>query len=243
MLWWVQRVIRRRGCRLRSRAIDVSALEGYTGRTEVGAAPGGRGDLVRHLRSASFADEELVDAGLAHRAHDGGPVTDFFRSRVLVPLRGSEGTLSRIVGRDVGDARWAKYKNSPRTVLYDKSVDLYQPLPLPERPQGGIVVVEGTMDPMAIAAAAVAAGVARLHYPATRSGKELSALQVARLSSTSHATLVLALDGDHPGREARGRLAGSSPQSRKEGGGGGLADGADPASWLALYGTAGPDSF
>lgn len=223
---------------LRSRAIDVTVLEGYTRRTEVGAAPGGRDDLVRHLRSAGFADDELVDAGLAHRAHDGGPVTDFFRSRVLVPVRTPGGMLSGIVGRNVGDARWAKYKNSPRTALYDKSVDLYQPLPLPEGTQGCIVVVEGTLDAMAIAAATIAAGMAQRCCPVTQSGKELSPLQVASLSFSGSATLVLALDGDDAGRRAQRRLARALGSVGRMASEVELPDGADPASWLARHGPA-----
>ena len=228
---------------LRSRAIDVGVLEAYTARSEVGAAPGGRYDLVRHLRAAGFGDDEMVDAGLAHRAHAGDPVTDFFRSRVLVPVRTSTGMLAGIVGRNVGDPRWAKYKNSPRTVLYDKSVDLYQPLPFPVEVGGRIVAVEGTLDAMAIAAVAIAAGLEGLYCPVTQSGKELSPLQVASLSLLGSATLVLALDADDAGRGAQLRLAGGLRSVGRMASEVNLPDGADPASWLAFHGTAGLGAF
>jgi DNA primase len=227
---------------LRSRAIDVGALEAYTGRSEVEAAPGGRDNLVRYLRDAGFSDDELVDAGLAHRAARSAPVTDFFRSRVLVPVRTSEGRMAGFVGRNVGEARWAKYKNSPRTVLYDKSVNLYQPLPLPAEAQGRVVVVEGTLDAMAIAAAAIKAGTER-YTPVTQSGKELSPLQVASLSSTGKATLVLALDRDAAGSDARRRLAGALRSAGRSAAEANLPDGEDPASWLALHGAAGLGAF
>ena len=228
---------------LRSRVIDVRVLEEYTVRTEVGAAPGGRDDLARYLRSTGFGDDELVDAGLAHRAPGGGPATDFFRSRVLVPIRTPEGTLAGIVGRNVGEPRWAKYKNSPRTVLYDKSVNLYQPLPLPVEAKGRLIVVEGTLDAMAIATAAVAAGEAGLYCPVTQSGKELSPLQVASLSSAVNATLVLSLDGDGAGRDARRRLARALWSAGRSASEVDLPDGEDPASWLACHGATGLGVF
>jgi len=228
---------------LRSRGIDVCALEGYTRRTEVGAAPGGGDDLVHYLRGAGFRDDELVDAGLAHRAPGGGPVADFFRARALIPIRAPDGALAGIVGRNLGDARWAKYKNSPRTVLYDKSVNLYQPLPLPVEEKGRIVVVEGTLDAMAIAIAAILKGLVTQYCPLTQSGRELSAHQVERLAMVGPVRLVLALDGDGAGREARLRLArtiraiGRTPTEID------LPDGSDPASWLASHGPAGLGTF
>lgn len=161
------------------------------------------------MHPVGFSDDELVDAGLAHRACSGGPVTDFFRSRVLVPIRTPKGTLAGLVGRNVGDARWAKYKNPPRTALHDKSVNLDQPLPCPTDSRGRLIIVEGTLDAMAIATAAIATGRAELYCPLTQSGKEPSPLQVAGLSATRKASLVLALDGDLAGRDARRRLAGA----------------------------------
>lgn len=223
---------------LRSRAIDVRVLEGYTGRTEVGAAPGGRDDLVRYLRSAGFGDDELVDAGLAHRAAVGGAVTDFFRARVLIPIGTPAGALAGIVGRNVGDPRWAKYKNSPRTVLYDKSVNLYQPLPIPVEVQGRVIFVEGTLDAMAIATAAILNGMPKRYCPITQSGKELSGDQVESLASTGRVRIVLAFDGEGAGREARLRLARTIRLAGKIPSEVDLPDGADPTSWLVAHGPA-----
>ena len=69
-------------------------------------------------------------------------------------MRDTERNLSGFIGRSVRDSRWPKYKNPPATHTYEKSVNLYQPLPAPRRSDGHIIVVEGTLDAMAIAVAA-----------------------------------------------------------------------------------------
>ena len=153
----------------------MAVLEAHTGRDEVGHTPASPAGLVTAMRSEGFADDELVDAGLAHRDAD-GRITDFYRQRVLIPIRDQESRICGFVGRNVGDDRWPKYKNPPRTHAYDKSVNLYQPLPAPTAGRWGqVVVVEGTLDAMAIAVAAIRSGTAGQFCPVTQSGRELSA--------------------------------------------------------------------
>ena len=80
---------------------------------------------------------------------------------MLIPIRDQQERLCGFVGRNIGDDRWPKYKNPPRTATFDKSVNLYQPLPSPTAgSRGQVVVVEGTLDAMAIAVAAVRSGTA-----------------------------------------------------------------------------------
>ena len=143
----------------------MAVLEAHTGRDEVGHSPSNPAGLVTALRTDGFTDDELVDAGLAHRYAD-GRVTDFYRQRVLIPIRDQQSRICGLVGRNVGDDRWPKYKNPPRTHAYDKSVNLYQPLPAPTAGRWSqVVVVEGTLDAMAIAVAAVRSGSGRAVLP------------------------------------------------------------------------------
>jgi DNA primase len=152
---------------LADRGIDVGMLERHNRRFEVGHTPARAGALVDWMRDRGFDDDELVDSGLAHRGPEGSFVSDFYRHRVLIPVRDTARNLSGFIGRNVGDSRWPKYMNPPRTLRYDKSVDLYQPLPAPEQPAGRVVVVEGTLDAMAIAAAAIQVGRSDWHCPLT----------------------------------------------------------------------------
>jgi DNA primase catalytic core len=158
-----------------TRGIDVRLLERHVQRFEVGHTPGTATGLVSVLRQQGFSSDELVDAGLATRLMQDGRLFDYYQQRVLVPVRDQEGRVCGIVGRNIGDERWPKYKNSPRTCTYDKSVNMYQPLPAPSSSSGQVVVVEGTLDAMAIAVAAIRSGRAEEFCPVTQSGSELSA--------------------------------------------------------------------
>jgi len=132
---------------------------------------------------------------------------DFYRQRVLIPIRDERSRMCGFLGRNVGGDRWPKYKNPPRTHAYDKSVNLYQPLPAPTAPGGQVVVVEGTLDAMAIAVAAVRSGRSGQFCPVTQSGRELSVVQLERVISLHRPSLVLAFDGDSAGRDSAHRYA------------------------------------
>ena len=154
---------------LMRRGIDVAVLEAHTGRGEVGHTSTGADGFVTAVRIKGTLDER-VDAGLAHLGAS-GRVTDFYRQRVLIPIRNQQNRVCGFVGRNIGDDRWPKYKNPPRTAAFDKSVNLYQPLPSPTAgSRGQVVVVEGTLDAMAIAVAAVRSGTAGRFCPLTQSG-------------------------------------------------------------------------
>ena len=225
---------------LRKRGIDVRVLEAHTDRPEVGHTPAKADGLVTSLRSKGFRDDELLDAGLAHRRLGGGPVSDFYRQRVLIPVRDDQARIAGFIGRNVGDQqRFAKYKNPPHTHAYDKSVNLYQPLPAPTERRGQVVVVEGTLDAMAIAVAAIRSGQASRFCPITQSGRELSAVQLAYVLGLHPAPPVLGFDGDAAGRDSAYRHSLAAAHQ-------GcivtvtiLPGNHDPASWLAERGDEG----
>jgi len=231
---------------LRQRGIDVGVLEAHTGRAEVGHTPARADGLVTALRSRGFSDDELVDAALGQRRLDGGArgargalgtLCDFYRQRVLVPIRDDQARVVGLVGRNVGDQqRYPKYKNPPRTAVYDKSVDLYQPLPAPRDPAGQVVVVEGTLDAMAVAVAAIRSGQVDRFCPVTQSGKELSAVQLARVIDMHPGTPVLGFDGDRAGQDSAYRHALAAGRHGRAVAVTVLPGDHDPASWLAQCG-------
>jgi len=225
---------------LRERGIDAVVLEAYTGRPEVGHTPAKADGLVNSLRSRGFSDDELVDAGLAHRRLGDGALVDFYRQRVLVPIRDDQDHIVGIIGRNVGDqGRFPKYKNPPRTVVYNKSVNLYQPLPAPTDPRGQVVVVEGTLDAMAIAVAAIRTDQASRFCPVTQSGRELSAVQLARVIDMHGGVPVLGFDGDSAGRDSAYRHSLAAALQGKAVAVTVLPGDHDPASWLAERGDEG----
>jgi DNA primase len=221
---------------LAGRGIDATVLEAHTGRAEVGHSPAAPYGLVAALCSKGFSDAELVDAGLAHHPASGAPVSDFYRQRVLIPVRDDQDHIAGFIGRNVGDqGRWAKYKNPPLTHAYDKSTNLYQPLPATGGRTGQVVVVEGTLDAMAIAVAAIRTGQADRFCPLTQSGRELSSRQLD-YSLGLRCPVVLGFDGDSAGREAAYRHVLKASGLGHDMAVTVLPDDHDPASWLFEHG-------
>lgn len=220
------------------RGIDVGVLEARTGRREVGHTPARSDGLVMTLHARGFTTNELIDAGLAVRRR-GASVTDFYRKRVLIPVRDKDGRVCGFVGRNVGDDRWPKYKNPPRTAVYDKSINLYRPLLPPSDPRGHVVVVEGTLDAMAIAVASVQSGQDNQWCPVTQSGKELSPGQLDYVAALHPNPPIIAFDGDEAGIQANQRLASAAAERGVQAVCITLPEGHDPTSWLAMRGSEG----
>jgi DNA primase len=214
------------------RGIDVRVLERHVGRCEVGHTPGTGAGVVALLRQQGFSSDELVDAGLATRRTEDGMLFDYYRQRVLLPVRDRDGRVCGMVGRNIGDERWPKYKNPPRTCTYDKSINMYQPLPVPSSASGQVVVVEGTLDAMAIAVAAIRSSRAEEFCPTTQSGRELSSSQLANVAALAR-RIVLAFDGDAAGRDSAMRHARAAIRSGLPAWVTMLPGDHDPASWLA----------
>jgi DNA primase len=225
---------------LSDRSIDVAVLEGHTGRPDTGHTPARADGLVTALQARGFNHHELVDAGLAHRQNGGRPISDFYRQRVLIPIRDDHQRVVGIIGRNIGDQqRWAKYKNPPRTAIYDKSVNLYQPLPSPADPHGHVIVVEGTLDAMAIAIAAIRSAQVDRFCPVTQSGRELSDTQVRRVIALHPSRPVLAFDEDDAGWDSAARYEQAFVAAGRPAIVSALPPAHDPASWLASTGDAG----
>src|SRR5439155_6879494 len=106
--------------------------------------------LERHLMTAGFSLEELVEVGLVGQGDHGR--FDWFRNRVLFPIRDVRGRVIGFGGRATSDDVQPKYLNSPQTPLFDKGGLLYgldrarQAI----RAEGRAVVVEGYMDVLAL---------------------------------------------------------------------------------------------
>ena len=224
---------------LATRGIDVAVLEAHNLRAEVGHTPDVGDGLVTALRGQGFDDDGLVDAGLARRRPGTGHLSDVYRQRVLIPVRTERGAVCGLIGRNVGDPRFPKYTNPTRTLAYDKSVDLYRPLPAPTDPDGRVIVVEGTLDAMAIAIAAIRTGQADRFCPVTQSGKELSEAQLAAVLGLHPSPPVISFDGDAAGRGSNERIARAATDRGHRVTVVSLPDDHDPASWLAEQGDAG----
>ena len=142
---------------LGERGFDALAAE----RFGVGYAPASFDALSKHLVSAGFTIQELLDAGLVSQGDRG--VYDRFRGRLVWPIRDVTGQTIGFGARKLReDDQGPKYLNTPETAVYHKSRVLYG-LDLAKRDiakQRQVVIVEGYTDVMACHLAGVTTAVA-----------------------------------------------------------------------------------
>ncbi len=176
---------------LASRRFDAHTLE----RFGFGYAPGGRQALKSAL--ARYPETMLIEAGLRIAVDDKEPY-DRFRDRLTIPIHDARGRVigfaARILDAEKKDA--PKYINSPDTPLFDKGrtlFNLHRAGPA-SRQSGRIVVVEGQMDVVALAAAGIADAVAPMGTALTERQLEM----LWRLIETP----ILCFDGDAAGQRA-----------------------------------------
>ncbi|MDA8355019.1 MAG: toprim domain-containing protein [Actinomycetota bacterium] len=224
---------------LDGRGIDVSVLEDHTGRPEIGHTPEDPRAFLMHMVDRDVTDDELVDAGLVYRWPSGG-VTAFFRNRCLIPCRNDDGNVVGYFGRDVSGKRiHDKYVNPSRTLVYTKSINMYRPLPWPITPHGQVIVVEGTLDALAISISAIKERVQDTFCPVTQSGKSLSDVQLDKVLAKTPKPPVVAFDGDDAGRAANITLARRIIERGRECVVTDLPDGMDSVEYLGEYGAEG----
>ncbi|MBP7000488.1 DNA primase [Amaricoccus sp.] len=170
------------------------------GRFELGYAGRDRHALFRALTGKGFTPAVLVEAGLCRRPEEGGEPYDLFRDRILFPIRDGRGRAIAFGGRAMAADARAKYLNSPETPLFDKGRNLYNlgPARAAAGKAGGLVVVEGYMDAIALTQAGIGHVVAPL-------GTAITADQLQLMWRVADEPVV-ALDGDAAGQGAAQRL-------------------------------------
>lgn len=80
-------------------------------------------DLYRYLKTKGYKDELIAQAGLISVDEKNG-VYDKFWNRVMFPIMDVNSRVIGFGGRVMGDAK-PKYLNSPETMIFDKSRNLY----------------------------------------------------------------------------------------------------------------------
>ena len=141
-----------------------------------------------------FERNALIDAGMLV-VRDDGKVYDRFRGRLMFPIRDKRKRVIGFGGRVLDDSL-PKYLNSPETLVFSKSKELYGLCELLEkksRPER-ILVVEGYMDVITLAQYGIDNAVAAL-------GTAISKTQIDLLFRFA-AELVFCFDGDNAGRQA-----------------------------------------
>jgi DNA primase len=182
------------------RGLDLTALAAENPRWPlVGHAGTGWTTLSDLLGTLGVSDEELVATDLAQSTRT-GRIIDTLRDRLVFPVTDPAGRIEGFIGRDItGDPRAPKYRNPTGTPTFEKSATLYRPTHQSLDAHASVVVVEGVLDALAIAAAAARLGQSARFAPCTASGVTASDAQVEAVLGLHERPVVIALDGDTAG--------------------------------------------
>lgn len=180
-------------------AIEYLKQRGLTGETArrfgIGFAPD-RWDTI----AGQVPEKHALEAGLLVKNEEKGRVYDFYRRRIMFPVRNLRGQVITFGGRVLpGSDDDRKYLNGRETQLFDKSRQLYG---LHEARQGTgaipyILVVEGYMDVVMLAQHGIPHAVATMGTATTREHLNLLFKSTQRV--------VFCFDADRAGRAAAWR--------------------------------------
>jgi len=195
------------------RAVDYLKQRGLTGaiaarfglgfappgwRTLAGVFPKYDDPLLEEAGLVRLRDADEGTAGAANQAEADRGRYDWFRDRIMFPIRAVSGEVIGFGGRVLGDDK-PKYINSPETPVFSKGRELYGLFEARQalRDKGYALVVEGYMDVVALAQSGFPNAVATL-------GTACTADHVQKLFRFTDA-VVFSFDGDAAGRRAAGR--------------------------------------
>jgi DNA primase len=140
-LWFHQMLLRSKDAAearayLQSRGISADSVISFS----LGYAPDHWDSLSQYLLGQGYTEYELVNGGLARprevgkvqvgsgasvvKREESGGVYDYFRNRIIFPIRDIRGRVIGFGGRALADGQ-PKYLNSPQTLLFEKNNVLY----------------------------------------------------------------------------------------------------------------------
>ncbi|MGN0389062.1 MAG: DNA primase [Suilimivivens sp.] len=117
-------------------------------------------DLVTYLKSKGYDDKLLQEAGLATFDEKYG-MHDKFWNRVMFPIQDINHRVIGFGGRVMGDGK-PKYLNSPETMIFDKSRNLYGLNLARTSRKNNMILCEGYMDVITMHQAGFSQAVASL---------------------------------------------------------------------------------
>ena len=156
----------------------------------------GKNSLYRHLLQKGYQKDDIIEVGLINQDEKGN-VYDKFRNRLMFPIIDIRGNVIGFGGRAIADSR-AKYMNSPQSLAYDKSKNVYGVSNLKNSTKvGKIILVEGYMDVISLTNYGFDYAIASL-------GTSLTHDQ-AKLIKRYCKNIYICYDGDSAGQKATSR--------------------------------------
>lgn len=164
----------------------------------IGFARDSWNDLLNHAKASGWNIELLEELGMLKRKENSDHLYDFFRGRIMIPIRDRWGNIIAFTGRDTTKAdNVAKYINNKETFLYSKGktlfgIDTAYVMASKERK---VYVMEGAPDVIRMNKISVFNSVASL-------GTAFTEEQFALLKKMNVETLCFIPDQDEPGLKA-----------------------------------------
>lgn len=202
---------------LKNRQLSDKIIVGFG----LGYAPDSWDSLVKFLSKKGFSKQEMIAAKVVVENKNGG-VYDLFRNRIIFPIIDLRGNVIAFGGRVLDDSK-PKYLNSPDTLVFKKSRNLFSLNFAKSETKDKLILAEGYMDVIAIYAAGFKNVVATL-------GTSLTEEQ-ARIMSKYASNVVIAYDSDEAGQAATHRAINL------------LGDAAITATILKMDGAKDPDEY
>lgn len=115
----------------------------------IGYSPERYDALFKHLKEKGFSVSDILKTGLVLENKDGKGYHDRFRGRLMFPIFDVQGRVVGFGGRILAKGE-PKYLNSPETILFSKSRNLYGLNFAKAVRKRELILVEGYMDMLSI---------------------------------------------------------------------------------------------
>ncbi len=194
----------------------------------IGFSPIAENMFVTEATKRGFSKELLIKAGLAY-VKENGQITDYFRGRVMFPIKNTIGEVIAFGARALGDFQ-PKYLNSPETPLFSKRKTLYGIFEALRdiRKEKKILLLEGYMDVISAHQRGIGFALAPL-------GTAFSH-EHAQLAKRYSKDIVVMFDGDTAGQNAAIKAGEIFMESGLYVKIAALPDGLDPDDFLIKHG-------
>jgi DNA primase len=163
----------------------------------IGYAPPEWDSVLSNFGKTPQRQQQLLDLKLITQ-NDNGKRFDFFRDRIMFPIRDKRGRVIGFGGRVLGQGE-PKYLNSPETRIFHKGYELYGFYQAKQayRTLEQVLIVEGYMDVVALGQFGIDFAVASL-------GTATTPEHIQMLFRTTP-SVICCYDGDRAGKEAAWR--------------------------------------
>lgn len=210
---------------LHSRQIMKETIQEFS----LGASSAHWDDLYRYLTKKGFSHDDLLKSGLIGK-NKNGKFYDRFRSRIMFPICNLSGQVIGFTGRLYENVEGApKYLNSSETAIFKKRETLYGFHLSAQWSQNVLMLVEGTLDVIALRQAGFCNAVAPL-------GTALTEEQMAILAQHTK-DLIVCFDGDDAGKTATRKAMALAANAGLKVRAVTLPKGRDPMEFVQTYGT------